>query len=581
MLLQHLRSAPLLHHLRPKLSPFSLSPSISLPISFTLSFQVRFRARALSTSVNEQSDINSDTESYFFAPDEVSWKSLGISDRLSQSLCNSGLHKPSLVQAACIPHILEGKDVVIAAETGSGKTHGYLAPLIDKLCAISNQDPSNEDKSNDNVSKNNNLILVLCPNVMLSEQVVNMANSLVNQSGELILKVSAVCGQKGWPIVQPDVIVSTPAALLNYLCEYDPERRRRERFLRHVKFVVFDEADMLLCGSFQNQVIRLIHMLRFDEKLLSRLNCFNPNGPHHQQPSQESVTESYEDLLEASITDELQQAEEDEEEESGDEEQQQEGEGVVLEGSGRSRRRDWRRVRKMYQRSKQYVFVAATLPQSGKKTAGGVLKRMFPEAFWVSGAHLHRHNPRLEQRWIEVTTDTQVDDLLEAVKYNTTNTTNNDVTRTMVFANTVDSANAICEILERAGIKCLLYHSETSAEEKAENIIEFKNNGGVFVCTDAAARGLDIPDISHVIQAEFASSAVDFLHRVGRTGRAGKFGVVTNLYTRSSRDLVKAVRRAEESNLPVEDAFSRKRSFRNKLKKRGRARMAEKPNVLA
>jgi hypothetical protein len=48
----------------------------------------------------------------------------------------------------------------------------------------------------------------------------------------------------------------------------------------------------------------------------------------------------------------------------------------------------------MYSRSKQYVFVAATLPQSGKKTAGGVLKHLFPDAIWVSGTYLHRHNPR-------------------------------------------------------------------------------------------------------------------------------------------------------------------------------------------
>ena len=57
-------------------------------------------------------------------------------------------------------------------------------------------------------------------------------------------------------------------------------------------------------------------------------------------------------------------------------------------------RRGWRRVREYYTRSKQYIFVAATLPVNGKRTAGGVLKRMFPDASWVSGVYLHRHNPR-------------------------------------------------------------------------------------------------------------------------------------------------------------------------------------------
>ena len=146
---------------------------------------------------------------------------------------------------------------------------------------------------------------------------------------------------------------------------------------------VFDEADMLLCGSFQNQIIRLIHMLRFDEKLLSRMAgaTEEPKTDETHEPDVESDTGvseadvNYEDETE---NEELLEASTVEEENS----------------NGTRARKDWRRVREIYKRSKQYVFVAATLPQSGKKTAGGVLKRMFPDATWVSGARLHRHNPR-------------------------------------------------------------------------------------------------------------------------------------------------------------------------------------------
>lgn len=149
---------------------------------------------------------------------------------------------------------------------------------------------------------------------------------------------------------------------------------------------MFDEADMLLCGSFQNQVIRLINLFRFDEKLLSRAT--------------KSIVEKPEDSCSDSLIASEFQDDKDlqtdlnlpEEEGAEDDTVLEElTEGVDAEGT---KRKDWRRVRKIYERSKQYIFVAATLPVNGKKTAGGVLKRMFPEASWVSGHYLHHHNPR-------------------------------------------------------------------------------------------------------------------------------------------------------------------------------------------
>lgn len=136
---------------------------------------------------------------------------------------------------------------------------------------------------------------------------------------------------------------------------------------------------MLLCGSFENQVIRLIHMLRFDEKLLSRA-----------QDSGKELPGSDDEYREESDSEGAEFSGFDEENEND----LVQNEPIKAENSPVGARRDWRRVRKIYKRSKQYVFVAATLPQSGKKTAGGVLKRMFPDAVWVSGTYLHRHNPR-------------------------------------------------------------------------------------------------------------------------------------------------------------------------------------------
>lgn len=147
---------------------------------------------------------------------------------------------------------------------------------------------------------------------------------------------------------------------------------------------------MLLCGSFQNQVTRLINMLRFDEKLLSRMkNSLNqrPGDIGSDSAMDLDIEEEEDDLENDSVMEE--------------EENYDQGVGIevaemeVEETEGDStKRKDWRRVRKSYERSKQYIFVAATLPLNGKRTAGGVLKRMFPDASWVSGNYLHRHNPR-------------------------------------------------------------------------------------------------------------------------------------------------------------------------------------------
>ncbi|XP_062194765.1 DEAD-box ATP-dependent RNA helicase 22-like [Phragmites australis] len=548
MALHHLRHAPLALRFAPLATRRLFAPPWRL-------LSPAARPRALATAAAEANDAGASSGAGgdgFFAEQSTSWRSLSISDRLASSLRSAGLARPSLVQAACIPHVLTTNDVIVAAETGSGKTHGYLVPLIEKLCSKSS---STEDGNyQDTAPGTHNTVLVLCPNVMLCEQVVRMANSLIDESGESIKSAAAVCGPKGWPTVQPDILVATPAALLNYLFDYDPEKRRRERFLRSVKFIVFDEADMLLCGSFENQVIRLIHMLRFDEKLLSRAK------DSRKEVSLGGADEYHEDS--ESESDEFSGVDEENEDSHAQDRL------VKVENAHARACKDWRRVRRVYSRSKQYVFVAATLPQSGKKTAGGVLKRMFPDAVWVSGTYLHRHNPRLERRWIEVAADTQVDALLDAVKYGLKSEVH-DPKRTMVFTNTVDAANSVSDILRRVGIPCILYHRESTLEERANNLQSFREKGGVLVCTDAAARGLDVPMVAHVIQAEFAACAVDFLHRVGRTARAGQSGIVTSLYTEANRDLVRAVRQAEELAQPVERAFSRKRSFRNKLKKQG------------
>ncbi|RZB99386.1 Pentatricopeptide repeat-containing protein isoform B [Glycine soja] len=168
--------------------------------------------------------------------------------------------------------------------------------------------------------------------------------------------------------------------------------------------------------------------------------------------------------------------------------------------------------------------------------------------------HSRTKHMELEQKWIEVTVDTQVDELIKAVnhRFRSEDLVNaGGIHRTMVFANTVEAVEAVAKILLHSGIECSRYHKNCTLEERAQTLVDFHDKGGVLVCTDAAARGVDIPNVLHVIQVDFATSAVDFLHRVGRTARAGQFGLVTSMYTESNRELVNAVRRAGELDQPV------------------------------
>ncbi|XP_014510314.1 DEAD-box ATP-dependent RNA helicase 22 [Vigna radiata var. radiata] len=542
-------------------------PSVFKPRPFSLITPRQTHAipfvNAVASPSSSQASNGRDT---FFAEENVSWTSLGLSDTISRALSDIGLNRPSLVQASSVPSVMSGKDAVIAAETGSGKTYSYLVPLIDKLRDA--QERSLHAMSDQEVTPAQKVLLILCPNVQLCEQVVKMASSLRRDDGEAIVSVAAICGRQGWPIREPDVIVTTPAALLNYV---DLDRTRRMQFMRGVKYVVFDEADMLLCGSFQNKVIRLINLLRFDEKVLSR--------------SKKSVAE-FSTKDESSLSSEAAfEGEEELQTEATLEEDDTDKEDDIVDINNEDtsvKQRDWRRVRKTYERSKQYVFVAATLPVNGKKTAGGILKHMFPDAEWICGNYLHCHNPRLEQKWIEVTVDTQVDELIKAVNHSFRSedlVNAGGIHRTMVFANTVEAVEAVAKILLRSGIECSRYHKNCTLEERAQTLVDFHDKGGVLVCTDAAARGVDIPNVLHVIQADFATSAVDFLHRVGRTARAGQIGLVTSMYTESNRELVDAVRWAEKRGQPVETAFSRKRSFRNKLKKRGTNKVRDSTTI--
>ena len=148
--------------------------------------------------------------------------------------------------------------------------------------------------------------------------------------------------------------------------------------------------------------------------------------------------------------------------------------------------------------------------------------------------------------------------------------------RCLLFFGCEQEVDQLVDDLLNQGVNAFAYHRGIFDEERVQILAalrdsesEFRRDGKglVLVCTDSVSRGLDIPSISHVVQAQFATNAVTFLHRCGRTGRAGRSGVITSIYLGGDRDLVAAIRSAVESNENLDSIFSRRRRFRKRIKK--------------
>lgn len=134
----------------------------------------------------------------------------------------------------------------------------------------------------------------------------------------------------------------------------------------------------------------------------------------------------------------------------------------------------------------------------------------------------------------------------------------------MVFVNTASDASLLAGALRVEGVENVEYHNNVSQPVRLESLRQFRlNEVSVLVCTDQAARGLDLPNVRHVIQAEFASNVVQYLHRVGRASRAGVMGGATSYYDEQSETLVNSIL----SESTVERSFSRRRGFRSRLKR--------------
>ena len=358
----------------------------------------------------------------------MSFQSLGLSDALLKAISKKGYTTPSPIQQKAIPVVLEGKDVLASAQTGTGKTAGFTLPMLQKLTR--------------GASLRNRPIraLILTPTRELAAQVLE---DVKTYSEFVDIKSTVIFGGvNANPQIRTlrqgvDILVATPGRLLDL-------ESQRALSLSKVEILVLDEADRMLDMGFLRDIKKILALLP---------------------------------------------------------------------------------------KRRQNLLFSATFSKEIKQLANSFL-----------------HHPVLVEATPENTTAEKVDQII--YKTNKASKTalviklikDGDWSQVLVFTRTKHGANRLSQKLDKAGISSAAIHGNKSQGARTKALAGFKSNKvRVLVATDIAARGLDIPLLPHVINFELPNIPEDYVHRIGRTGRAGASGEAISIVSVDENEYVRGI----------------------------------------
>ncbi|XP_063433312.1 probable ATP-dependent RNA helicase DDX49 [Mytilus trossulus] len=360
---------------------------------------------------------------------ENTFEELGLNEWLYTQCKAMGLSKPTPIQINCVPPILEGRDCIGCAKTGSGKTAAFALPILQKL----SEDPYGI------------FALVLTPTRELAFQIAEQFNVLGKPIG---VRVTVITGgldmmKQGIDLsVKPHIVISTPGRLADHLQSCDTFS------LKKIKFLVLDEADRLIEDDFGEQLEVIFEVLpkRRQTLLFSATMTKNLEDMQDlamtkpffwQQISQESTVESLEQY---------------------------------------------------------YILMPADVK----------------DAYLV-----HTLDKYLEK---------------------------NKKSSVIIFTNTCKYTQILGIILSELGIQCVVLHSMIRQKERLASLAKFKSSQvSVMIATDVASRGLDIPTVDLIINHNVPNRPKDYVHRVGRTARAGRCGKSITMVSQFDVKLVHAI----------------------------------------
>jgi ATP-dependent RNA helicase RhlE len=369
----------------------------------------------------------------------MSFESLGLMAELLRAVSDKGYSAPSPIQQQAIPLVLEGRDIMGAAQTGTGKTAGFTLPLLQRL-----METTKPQKGRRPIRA-----LVLTPTRELAAQV---HESVQTYGKHLPLKSTVIFGgvsinpQKQKLIKGVDILVATPGRLLDHVSQ-------RSVDLSKIDILVLDEADRMLDMGFI---------------------------------------------------------------------------------------RDIRKVLALLPRQKQTLLFSATFSNEIKQLANGLLTS--PALVEVA-----RENTAAESvtQVMHPVDKKRKRELLSAL------IGGNDWKQVLVFTRTKHGANRLSEQLNTDGITAAAIHGNKSQGARTRALADFKaNKVRVLVATDIAARGIDIDQLPHVVNYELPNVAEDYVHRIGRTGRAGNEGEAMSLVCVDELKLLKDIERLIKHEIP-------------------------------
>ena len=217
----------------------------------------------------------------------------------------------------------------------------------------------------------------------------------------------------------------------------------------------------------------------------------------------------------------------------------------------RQEREDLERLGKKVPSHRLTAMFSATMPPEVERIAKNYLRH---PAIVTIGDQDSGKNARIVQRVMFLSSPSQKERELR----NVLGRCRSD-DKVIVFVNEKKNAEGVGRMVERTRRRCVVLHGGKTQDQREENLAAFRRGGVVLVATDVAGRGLDIPDVAHVINYDVPSRSIDnYCHRIGRTGRAGKEGIATSFITDEDEGIMAPLKSyLESTGMPVPDRLAR------------------------